>query len=497
MKNSSFALKPFILLFTLILTVSFCFDTTQETLKNPAYLFAFIAGTVLILTFWKDIKKDEMTVIYIIMISGILLKTAYVLYTAVYTRQHDVIDFGAPEGHAAYIEYIYYNNALPTGDPREKWAFFQPPLHHVIAAVWMKLCNKFTHVYRQLQENVQALTLFYTSAVEILSLFICRELKLKKKGMLAAMLLISFHPVYIIMSGSINNDALSLVFSIAALYIAILWYKNPCLPYIILLALAIGLSMLAKLSGGTVAPAVAFIFLLRFIRDEKDRIKYLIWFVIFGIIVFPLGIGWEIRNMISFGMPFNYIPPVGEILPQTGFVSRILDIRINSIYPSMIAYGDKYDEYNVIVQMIKSSLFGEYDLGLDAPFVTPFAVVLFISAILLVLCGVYVKASLIKGIIRGRSFNIRRESMSDLWVMLFIYYIVMLISYFSFALSSDNFSAMDFRYISAVIVTDGLFFGIYTDGRPEEEGRVKVVFLLLYIFCLSSFLVYILLGFGR
>ncbi|MBQ7565115.1 MAG: hypothetical protein IJT16_14145, partial [Lachnospiraceae bacterium] len=208
-KNASFEYRPFLYLCTVVLVLCFCFDTTQESLKNPAYFFALTAILIAFFTGRGIRKMSDINPIYIILTLGILLKVFYVLYTAVWTRQHDVIDFGVGEGHAGYIEYIYFNNSLPQGDPREKWAFFQPPLHHIISALWMKVCNRFGLVYRQLQENIQGLTLFYTAGTTLLSYEICKELKVEGDGLKAAMLLISFHPVFVLMSGSINNDALS------------------------------------------------------------------------------------------------------------------------------------------------------------------------------------------------------------------------------------------------------------------------------------------------
>ena len=80
-------------------------------------------------------NKSGLTKIIIIalFLLGIFIKLYYINYTETWERQHDVISFGADEGHAAYIEYILNNKSLPDFDPREKWGFFQPPLHHIIS----------------------------------------------------------------------------------------------------------------------------------------------------------------------------------------------------------------------------------------------------------------------------------------------------------------------------------------------------------------------------
>ncbi len=511
MKNSSFEIKPFILLFAAVLFISFCIDTTGETLKNPVYLFLFISLLLVFLANIKELKKAKPETVYIIIMAGILLKLLYVLYTAVWTRQHDVIDFGTGEGHAGYIEYIYFNNTLPGGDPRDRWAFFQPPLHHIIAALWMKVCNKFMLSYRQLQENIQAITLFYTSAVNIISVFICRQLKLKKNGMLCAMLLISFHPVFVIMSGSINNDALSLCFMVLALYLAILWSKKPSFGLIILLALSIGLSMFAKLSGGLIAPAAALLFLVKLIKEKGKRLKLILQYLVFGLIVFPLGIGWEIRNMLMYGMPFNYIPPVGEQLQKTDLFSRLFDFRLHSVYPSMINNGDQYDEYNLFLAMLKTSLFDDENLSLELRLIDPFAVVLFISGLLLVFICLYATVRVLAKPITitvQRAVNSNDKTKSgegvlnpELKVLLGGFYFTMVAAYLAFALGYSNYSAQSFRYIAASVITEALFLGIYVDqkekGKTEGSDRPGFIMLLCIVFAVFSSCTYILLGFAR
>ena len=493
MDTSSFEIKPFIYLAVLTLVLSFCFDTTQESLRNPAYLFAFVAALIVFALNLKQLKAAEVDPVYVILTLGVLLKLSYVLYTAIWTRQHDVIDFGVGEGHAGYIEYIYLHDALPPGDPREKWAFFQPPLHHIIAAIWMKVCNKCGLAYRQIQENVQALTLFYTASVSILSYYICKELKLKRNGTLVALLLISFHPVFVIMSGSINNDALSLLLTVFALYIVILWYQKPVVWWIVLLALSIGLAMAAKLSGGLIAPAVAVLFILKLVRDKENFVKYILQYLLFGVIVFPLGIGWEIRNMLRYGMPFNYIPPVGEPLSQ-GMLSRLFDLRLHSVYPAMIANGDKYDEYNVFLAMFKTSLFDDSNFSLKWTLIDPFATVLFITGLLLMLLCFYATG---KVLFKRGEGALRLE-----WKLLLgIFYGTMLIAYFSFALGSANYSAESFRYIAAAVVIEAIFLGIYVDekcgdSRWSEIKAVKALVILCFLFAGASSLTYILLGFA-
>ena len=487
-KKHALNLQPFILLTALVLFLAFCMDTTAETLRKPQYLFFLISVMLVLFVFRQIVSISEPATILLL---GVMLKTFYILYTAIWTRQHDVIDFGTGEGHAGYIEYIYSNLRLPEGDPRSRWAFFQPPLHHIVSGLWMRFCAHFGLAYRQVQENVQLLTLFYVCSVTVITFFICRELRLRAWGMRVALLLVCSHPALTIMSGSINNDALSLVLAILSVYLVILWYKTPSYKLIIMLALSIGLSMMAKLSGGTVAPAVAALFLLKLVRDRENIKRYILQYIVFGIIVFPLGIGWELRNMIMYGMPFNYIPEVGEQL-KAPLISRIFDLRMHSVYPSLISNGDAYDEYNVLLTLFKTSLFDDANLAQESESLTLFANILFVSAAILMVIAFIATVLILTD-------KKNRYEMSFENKLLFgILYVTLLISYFSFAFGSNNYSAMNFRYIALIIPIESIFLGIFTDAcKDKQHIRFRLFGATVLSFAAVAAYTYIMLGFAR
>lgn len=476
-------IEPFVLLFAVCMLISLALDGTREDLYSGAFLFLLAAA---LLGVWALRQYLPLNWITIIIGIGILLKIAYILYTPVWCRQHDVINFGAEEGHAAYIEYLLNNRALPDFDPREKWAFFQPPLHHMIAALWMKINTKFGIPIQQAQENVQVLTLFYTSSITMISYYIFKEFHLKKWGMRIACMIMAFSPVFILMSGSINNDALCIALQTAAFYFAIKWYQEPNFSSILLIAVSIGGSMMTKLSGGSIAPAIAVLFLLKLLTAPVDdvanppavkvfHIKYLktnlkcywLQFVAFALVCLPLGLWSPIRNKVLFDIPLNYTPAVGEGLAQYSFFQRLFDFRLSSVYPAMINNGDVYDEYNVLLAMIKTSLFGEYNFGNTNPLVNPFAVLLFITAVLLAITAL--AATLFFLFSRRSSLTFEGK------LFLGIFYATQLIVYFSFAFKQLYFSSQDIRYIAGILIPESLFLGLLADRLNPAENGTSVI----------------------
>jgi len=494
--NGNNIIRPLLLLLALAIFMSFCMNMTGESLARTDIFFLVITIGILCLVFRKNLPRDG---VVITMLGGVFVKACYILYTPVWERQHDVISFGAGEGHAAYIEYILNYKSLPDFDPRLIWGFFQPPLHHFIAAVWMWINIRLKITERQLQENVQVLTLCYMCILMLAVYYICKELYMKNRGILITMLIVSFHPIFILLSGSINNDALSIMFMAVTLYIAVMWYKKPGFISIILMALSIGLGMATKLSAGMIAPAVGIMMLYKLWMEKDKWIKLILQYVAFAVVVFPIGLWWTIRNMIRFNMPVNYIPEVGEQLTHSDFFSRVFDIRMTSVYPELISNGSSYDEYNVWLAMIKTSLFGESNFGQVSGLITPFAWVLFISFIVIILLELVAFVR----VIFAKETSLKMEYR----ILLGVSAVTILVAYLSFALSYNNFSAQDFRYGALMIAIMAIMLGLYDDrldcveATEKSEGKLakikllrKIIFVVSIVFAVSSAAVYILVG---
>ena len=473
------------------LFLAFCFDLSKESVTDPSFL-VLIVCTLLFTVLLKE--RMGFGTIFYTMLAGMMIKLAYVMYTPVWCRQHDVVDFGAGEGHAAYIEYILSHKAIPDFDPRSVWAFFQPPLHHCISAVWMWLAIRLGLSEKHVFKNVQILPLVYMCLLMLFVYLICKELNMRSKGVIAALLIASFHPVFILMSGSINNDALAVMLSVAALYAAIRWYLYPTTQKIIILALFIGLGMCAKLSAALSAPAVGIVIVWKMIKDTnrfKNRqkvISYILELIPFALIVFPLGLWWSVRNKILFDMPPGYIPEVGEHVERYGFVPTILDIRTASPFLYMKANGFAYDEYNLLLAALKSALFGEGDFAALPPVVTALGWILLAAGVInAVVCIVSLVATCAD-----------KEAGPDdgLKILLCATVVTFIAAFAAFALKGANLSAMDFRYASPVVVPFSIFTGLYCD-RLFSKGRKiagALVMSCCILFALSSGLFYITAG---
>ncbi len=490
MKNNS-VIKPIIALFAMALFLSFCFDLSAGSIRTASFAFLVICSFILIITFRKHLPD---TAVFYTMITGMFLKLAYVMYTPVWCRQHDFIDFGASEGHAAYIEYFLSHKALPDFDPREVWAFFQPPLHHMISAAWMWLNIRLGIAEEHMHKNVQILPFVYMCILMLIAYQICKELNMKKNGTLVAMLVTSFHPICILMSGSLNNDALSVMLSVVAIYVALLWYLYPTTGKIIVLALSIGLAMSAKLSAGLLAFPIGVMMICKTVKDTgkfKDKAKiisYILEFIPFALIVVPLGLWWPVRNKLLFDMPFGYIPEVSEDVSGISMMSRLFDVRTASPFLYMKSNGYPYDEYNLILATVKSSLFGEGDFANISPLITYAGWILLFLGMLILVLQIAACVAICSSKEAGPDPGIK--------ILFGVGAAAFAAGFLAFAIKGANLSAMDPRYAAAALPMLSVFLGLWHDRLAVTKKIVlqKTVMTASVAFAAASCIFYILAG---
>ncbi|MBQ6966947.1 MAG: glycosyltransferase family 39 protein [Lachnospiraceae bacterium] len=431
-------------------------------------------------------KKQEAASLFIFLNAG-LLHVFYIIYTHTWERQHDVIGFrnGKGIGQAALIEYLMNEGHLPDFDPTTRWGFFQPLLHHIVSAVWLKFNLMRGMNYDRACEYIQILTLIYSMVLIFYGFRIFTLMGLKGRGLIISETLLAFHPLLILLSGSVNNDIMSHMFLVMAIYYILKWYRDEKLRDLFLTALTIGLSMMAKLSGVLAAPAVAFLMLYKLIgdiREKKGVFKRIREYALFAVTVFPLGLFFPIRNMILFHVPLTYMPEVGEDLSGYSLIQRIFDIRTATPYTCMIKNGNAYDEFNVFLALIKTGLTGEDDYSVVNPYITCFAWILFFAGAVL-----FITVVVLFFYVFLRNDMVKEVPIRLFWVILIgtgILFMLRLI------FSVPNFSSEDIRYIAWIVVPAAML-----PGFPVVSGKaVNYMSVLTGVFAFASAGVYYLLG---
>ena len=449
------------------------------------------AFALFLAVFWGFRKKlDDRHVIFIMMIAGLTLRLIYILTTDIDQRQHDVYSFEEMKGHAGYIGYLLNNAALPDFDPREIFQFYHPPLHHIIAALWMRLNLAAGISFDNSAENIQILTLLYSGLFMILTERIFRKIGSKGPGLTVAFALIAFHPAFIILSGSINNDMLSILLMQGAFLFALRWNDKRKKTDIALAAVFMGLGMMTKLSVGIAAAGIGFIFLLRFLQNKEERKGMIAGFAIFAAICFPLALWWGIRNAVLFGVPISYVPSLGDgshqYIGHYSVYERLFDFSPYQFQSVYVAWGEPYFEHNVFIGLLKTASFGEQTLSDQSGPVYIAAQILFVSsaviALLSVICG---------GVVMFREDMIRNRVQKGFVVVTGLTFLA---AYIQFCFAYPHTCTQNIRYATPLIWIAALFIGKCT-GEFFGKKTKWLPIAAVSAFSAASVLFYTLLAY--
>lgn len=448
----------------------FIFNYASVTTNIIAFIFnifVFSLSIAVSIFFYLNGKLDEKRIIAFLVVCGFSLRLLYIVATGVEQRQHDVHSFGGYDGHAAYIEYLFFNKALPDVDPTLVWQFYHPPLHHIICALWLFVQTKLGIEYQNALEGLQYLTLFYSTISMIVGVKIFKLLSLKGKGLIVATAMLCFAPSFVIMSGSVNNDCLSVMFIILSVYFAMKWYQKPLYKTIIKLALCIGLGMITKLSVGLVSIGVAIVFLVKFIKAEK-KLTVFSQLIAFGVICVPIGLSWSVRNAVLYGTPLNYVPMLDkdsfQYIGYHSAMQRLIDFRPFQLKSPFIAWGNSYFEYNPTVGLLKTSCFGEYVFEEEI-----------ISRILFWTFLVCVALAVCQLIRIAVSFKDNKCKMNTLLIL--IVSACYLVSYYVFCIQYPHTCTMNIRYAMICIILIAYLMGASLNDVSENSkfSRIKSI----------------------
>lgn len=412
----------------------------------------------------KWIKRNK--VFIIIFLLALIIRMIFIIKYPLSKAQHDV---NGKNGHFSYIQTIFIQNRLPSTN---QYQYYQPPLHHFISAMWLKVFSKLIRSYTTLIESLQFVPLIYSMLLLIVINKILKELKIKDKYKNLILVIMAFHPTFTILSGSINNDMLSILLIFCTLYELIKWYKKSDMVNTIILAIVTGLAVMAKTSGAIVSLPIMYIFLLQFYRTIKKGDKRKIWqyigmYCVFGIISLSLGLWYPVRNYILFKQPILYILDPNNQKLYVGDKS-LLSRFVPFSKELLIQYADPYEHYNIPTFLIKSSLFGEWTWTTSYICKYIYVFALFANIAIIVFS--------IVAIIREMTSNRKRDLIyRNIFLILYFFNII---SFISMNIKLPYGCSMDFRYIVPTI-----FIGIYFIGlqlrKIQNEAKNKLIYRTL------------------
>lgn len=454
---------------------------------NPAFfysshqfkitLFVVILLVYLTILYFLLIHKKltETNLIIMIITAGVLLRSFYVLLTGVNDRQHDegvytsLSDTFINPGHLGYIEYLCKFKHLPDFSPYQLFSYYHPPVHHILASIFIQF-NLFFGVPEVLAfENIQILTLLYSSLCIPVTYGILKKLPLIHTNICFGVALIAFHPGMIYMSGSVNNDMLATLLTFVCFYFSLCWIYDKSFINLIKIALSLGFGMITKLNTAVMAFPLALIFIIYFIQECKNK-KGLSCFrnyCIFGIITAGIGLSWVIRNLLFYrtnpGVPVLTEKSVLYIGRHS--VSEIFGIPHDFImrYPFHTINGNQI--CNSWLILFRTSIFAE---------IRPDN----LSDVLMAACQLALLLTMIFGILFALTtiyvqiYEIRKGD-KELGIFLLTGYLAVIITFVGFVIKYPYTCSCDFRYIVISILFTAIT--IHQINNKRTFGRFNTL----------------------
>lgn len=427
----------------------------------------------------KKIKKRKINykdIILIIMILGLLVRAMYIVYTPITERQHDVYSIEA-EGHLGYIYTIYETGKLPTTNNIQ---FYHPPLFHAISAGWLKINDIFNVNLERSLEGIQIITAIFSSLIMLVAYRIVEKIELKSIYKIFIMAVMAFHPTFIILAGSINNDILMILLSFYIILYLIKWNEKPNIKNTIILALITGCCVMTKISGAIMAVPIMYTFIKKIIeiyRIEKKKLLGLFGkFILFGIISLPLGLWHPIRNLILFNQPLGGVLLPGENLSVKKYTifQRFLSISFKELFGQ--AYCVIPSNHNIFAYIVKCSILGEFTYNNNIEmYVTFFKI---INLIIVVISLIYTFI-----LIKNYRKNNKNKFFTEISLITFI---VNIISYYQFNIEYPYVCTMDFRYIVPTIFTGITTICLVLDNFIKNNIIKEITEYIITLFCILS-----------
>lgn len=442
-------------------------------------LIIFGLINLIILKFFKLLKPIH-TILFALL-TAIAIDFSYISYTPYYIRQHDSRNFFAPEfgGHFGYIGYIFTNGHLPIGSPKDYWCFFNPPLFYLISACFIKFQNNFGIIIEECLENLQLLSMIYTIIFDIYVYKILRQLKIEKLSCISVLFII-LSPALVIMSGSLNNDILSIMLSTMALFYTIKWFNSDKLLDLIKIAFCISLAIMTKISAALIAIVIAILFLIRFIKNRKEFKKYLIHFGIFAIISLPIGLWFPIKNWVKYDIPPTYVQAVEpegnpSNISKYSILDRFFTVSSKKSFTNInVEMSGENIDYNLFVTTLKTFIideFIEYEniQPLDFTIHAVFYVSIVISILFLI--------NIIYLLVNYKKIN-------NHWILLLLFLLILQsCSYIKFCFDFPMVFTMNFRYIVPTLIS---FAGILGIASNNNKFLYYINAITLSIFSILS-----------
>ncbi len=465
----------------IIMILLICFDQSAIMSNKADYIsvaltFIGVAAcviTAIIMNVYGRLSTGKL--ISLILLAAFFIRLGYVIRCPYNINQHDVESLQS-SGHLSYIYRLANGDGLPQSNT---WQFCHPPLHHLLASGIFSMSRSFGISETGSFENIQLLTLAYSHITTAIWCLILLGVGIKKTALLISCGLIAFHPTFTILSASINNDILTIMLMSVAIYQLFKWYYSPSIKNALIIGTFVGFAMMSKFSAALIAVVVAIVVLIKFLTDKEYKISsFLAQAGAFLVTMIPLGLWFQIRNMIKFSQPLGYVAPLStDSALYTGNESLLTRFLFAPEIENTKLFCAPFEDVNIIAYTLRCSVFGEYKWGATA-----------ICTILLALNITMIALAVVSAIIMMTRYKGYKNSNSIIFSVLLIVHITFFIYFY---IQSPFGCTMDFRYIVPTLLGNiGLLAMCAQQMQHSGKKLIRAIFgvmcAIAVAFCIFS-----------
>ena len=360
--------------------------------------------------------------------------------------------------HLDYILQIYRTGHVPSTLIGQ---YYHPPLSHAIFAGWLKIMDNFSDSARLKIESMQYISVLYSVLSLIVICKILKEFEISDKNILLFMIIATFLPIGIYMSGAINNDGLVTLFTLMALLYLIRWQKDQSIKNTLLLSLSIGLGLLTKTSIVLmIIPSLIVFFkeLIKRVNEDEEWKTLIVEALIFTIIICALGLPYHL-----------YSASIGK---DTIGISQPPEEKSIAMYSLFDRFGPsnlfKIKDYNLFNSYINTQIgFGLVETNfLVDKIMVGIVTVLFVQSLYMII--VYYKES----------------------ILLLSTFITWWFGYFYLNIAMPYYSSQNSRYMIVPIICGLLFMILRLEKSDNKvyELEMKIVSVAMMICSVAYFI---------
>lgn len=365
-----------------------------------------------------------------------------------------------PDGHLGYVAYLVEFGKLPLDNPmiEGQSVFYNPPAHHILHALFIRLQRLLGIELEVSIENTQLLTLGFATGCIFIVLDLLRFLGIGRRGQTVGMLMMAFQPTMLIFGATVNNDIQMLFLLFAAILFTVRWQRTRAMRDILSCGVSLGLAMATKLSSALIIPCIAIVFATAFFRNLKEWKRYVGQFAAFLAVSVPEAVAWPLFHLIAYQMPLNYVRLPAETINLSRYTLwQRFGIPTGRVLRTLFYSPTRTESHNVWMQTLKTGMFDELTLFEEGRFMwyfTYFAMVMF-AVLLLVALILFI-----------RWLIVRIPSADGMTKVFLASYGALLIgNYLKFCVDYPYICTFNFRYIMPVLLLCAVAYAAFADKR--------------------------------